>query len=42
MLAAPLALHREKKVEGDGLPRLQNYEYGHLGTGNGTAGLESA
>ena len=30
----------EEKVEGNGLPRLQIYEYGHLGTGNGTAGLE--
>jgi len=30
----------EEKAEGNGLPRLQIYEYGHLGTGNGAAGLE--
>jgi hypothetical protein len=30
----------EEKAEGNRLPRLQIYEYGHLGTGNGAAGLE--
>ena len=40
MLAALLARTWEGKVDGNGLPRLQIYEYGHLGTGNGAAGLE--
>ena len=30
----------EETVEGNGLQRLQIYEYGYLGTGNGAAGLE--
>ena len=36
----PARSHIEEKVDGNGLPRLQIYEYGHLGTGNGAAGLE--
>jgi hypothetical protein len=33
---------REKKneIKGEGSPRLQHYEHGHSGTGNGTAGVE--